>query len=265
MLSLPDALLEAIIAEVNDENTVALALGGSYARGTPTPYSDVDIARFVKVLPERYNKHFYWRDGRIINISTKSIARERENIKRPENAIFTVPAFREVRILVDKTGEFTSFQQELLALTWESMQPAADDYASDEMMLIAEDAHKILSALYENNAEGLAYATIMLFRELTHTLAVQGGVWVQTNSTYARQVEERVGVDSAWTRYHRLAGGIDPTPPGSDGLRARAIAGLHLYAESANLLRTILLPQHRDVVENTVRVIREALAKEQER
>ncbi len=262
---LSDALLEAIIEEANDDNTIALALGGSYARGTPTPFSDIDIARFVRVLPERYNKRFYWRDGRIVNISTKSFERELENVKHPENAILLIPAFLEARALLDKTGEFAAFQQALRAITWESMQPAADHYASDAMMLIAEDAHKILSALYEGNAEGLAYAAIAIFRNLTHTLAVQRGVWVKTTSTYLQQVEERVGADSAWTRCHRLAGGIDPTPAASDPLRARTIAGLRLYAESAALLDPILLPAHRDVVENTVRVIHETLATEQER
>ena len=162
-------------------------------------------------------------------------------------------------ISIRRDGAFAAFQQELALFTWAPLQPAADAFASDMMMVLAEEAHKILSALHEENAEGLVYGTMRLFLELTRVLAVQQGTLITSNSTYLRQVEERVGRDSAWTGVHRVAGGLDESPTTGKPLWARAVAGLRLYVESAALLRSILLPAHRDVIENAARVIREAL------
>lgn len=253
--AVPETLLAALVAELDDENTVAIGLGGSYARGTATPYSDLDIAHFVHTVPEPYSRRFTYREGRIINVSAKSLPRERQAVARPEQAIFAAPAYRELRTLLDRDGAFAAFQRELAAFSWEPMQPAANAFASDMLMLLAEEAHKLLSALLAENAGGLAYATMRICLELTRVLAVQRGVLVTSSSTYLQQVAEHVGHASAWTRAHREAAGLANPSDGTNPLWSRAIAGLRLYTESAALLWPILLPAHRDVVENTVRVI----------
>jgi predicted nucleotidyltransferase len=257
-VAVPETLLAALVAELDDENTVAIGLGGSYARGTATPYSDLDIAHFVHTVPDPYSKRFTYREGRIVNVSAKSLPREREAVTRPEQAIYAVPAYREVRILLDREGALAAFQRELAAFTWAPLQPAANAFASDMLMLLAEEAHKLLSALRAENAGGLAYATMRICLELTRVLAVQRGIFVTSNSTYLQQVGDGVGQASAWTRAQREAAGLEHPSDGAAPLWARAIAGLRLYAESAALLQPILQPAHRDVVEHTVRVIREA-------
>jgi len=58
---LSNTFLGSLAAELDDTNTVAVALMGSHARGDATSYSDVDLVRFVATLPEketgRYIRH----------------------------------------------------------------------------------------------------------------------------------------------------------------------------------------------------------------
>lgn len=42
-----DAFLKELISEIDDNTIRGIILGGSHARGNPTPYSDVDLACFV--------------------------------------------------------------------------------------------------------------------------------------------------------------------------------------------------------------------------
>jgi hypothetical protein len=78
---------------------------------------------------------------------------------------------------------------------------------------------------------------------------------VKNDSTYYRQVQDTVGLDSAWTRYHRLATGVDLVP-----IETRGIATLNLYREAVELLRTTMHPDHLEVAEQAVRVFDEATA-----
>lgn len=57
---LPDDFLSMLIAELNNDGVTALALVGSYVRGDATPYSDVDILRFVREIPERTKQYKYF-------------------------------------------------------------------------------------------------------------------------------------------------------------------------------------------------------------
>ena len=125
------------------------------------------------------------------------------------------------------------------------------------MLFDTEDIPKIVGALLRHDTLALSYATFKLFPRITEIVALQRGVLVKTDHTYFRQVQEAVGLDSAWTHHHGLIAG-------SDGARAegtaeiRAIALLSLYRETVHLLRAIMLPEHRRVVEETVLVIERA-------
>ena len=253
------SLLTAIVLERNDENTEAIGLGGSFARGTASQYSDVDIAHFVYSLPDRARKHYTYRDGRMVNFAMKSIPAEREALYRPERAIFLVPGFRDIQILLDKHGTLTAFIQEVQAFSWEPLQSSANAYASNAMMIETEFAYKILTALHQENKEALAYETMNLLMALTEIMAVQNGVLIQTNSTYFQQVHQSAGDDSAWTRYHRIAAGINqivaPWPP----LTLRGIATLHVFVEMVGLFRPILLQEHKVVIETAAQAIKDML------
>jgi predicted nucleotidyltransferase len=91
--SLSDEFLSLLVDELNTENVTALALVGSYAHGDATPYSDIDVLCFVHEAPEHTRRYVY-RDGRLIGISTRTIAQYRKRFTVPEEAIFVVPSIR---------------------------------------------------------------------------------------------------------------------------------------------------------------------------
>lgn len=46
--TLSEEFLNALVTELDNDDIVGIILGGSFARGEARPYSDVDIACFVR-------------------------------------------------------------------------------------------------------------------------------------------------------------------------------------------------------------------------
>jgi predicted nucleotidyltransferase len=258
-----EAFLGRLAAELDGNTVTALILKGSYTRGDATSYSDIDLTRIVKQPPEEsQQKQFFYREGRLVSLSTRTLAQERERLAVPEQAIFVVQGIREARILFDKDGTFSALQQEARAFTWESLQAAANDYVSRVLMLHTEYVHKILRALLLHDEIALLEISLELLFVLTEAVAIQRGVLVVSGNTYFRQVQDSVGTDSAWTYYHRLVGGMDTSSVQPVSGETRGVAALRLYQETVKLLRPILCASHRDVVEESVAVIDRALSDE---
>src|SRR5579864_6188476 len=87
---LSDTFLNALVAELDNDYIVGITLGGSYVRGEATPYSDVDLACWVKDAVNLSPKRFVYRDNRLISIGTKTVTAVREDLSKPERAILFV-------------------------------------------------------------------------------------------------------------------------------------------------------------------------------
>ena len=202
-----DEFLHALAAELAGPGTLAIVLVGSVADGDPTPYSDIDLAHIVTVPhagPElRY--YYRYRDGRLVGVATRQLGWYQEVLTRPERALFDLASMRIARILIDSDGIFRAFQREVQQFSTASLQTAADRYASTLLMQLTEAVHKILSAMFRENRFALFEAASSLVFGLTQAVAVQRGMLVTGSSRYLQQVQEVVGLDSAWARYHRLA------------------------------------------------------------
>jgi hypothetical protein len=254
--SLSDEFLHGLVAELDNDDIVGITLGGSYVRGDATPYSDIDLGCFYKddaVLPP---KRLAYRNGLLVSISPRTIASVRSALARPEKALFFAANPRHV--LLDKDGSVTQLVQDIAAFRWEPLQQAANEYASLEMMLAAEQVHKILSEILRRDDMAISYATAKLLSWLTEIVAVQRGVPVRSDSVYYLQVQVAVGPASVWARYHRIVAGVDVLPASVSPIKVRAVAALHLYQETTVLLRPIMQPEHLAVVEQALRVFQEA-------
>jgi predicted nucleotidyltransferase len=278
--NLSETLLQTIVAEIDSDDVIAIILGGSYARGEATAYSDVDFARLVRTPPQGKKKRYFYRDGRLISFVTWTLGFIEESTTKPELAIWRVPGLRQARILLDKEGLFEAFQRSLIDFRWSTLRAKADTWASDHLMLYAEFVHKALGTLLDKNTQALAYATEELLYALTEALAVQRGVLIQRGNSYYSQVQEAAGLDSAWTRYHRMLLCLEPLPAhlslsvASAGgnrvpalsasprtlapVEARGIAALRLYQETVRLLHAALQPEDRDVIDQAIQVIEQA-------
>ena len=256
--SLSDDFLNALVAELDSGDIIGITLGGSQARGEDTPYSDVDLACWIREDVKQPLKRMIYRDGHLVSVGFKKMADVRRDLTKPQLAIWIASSFstRRTRLtLLDKDGSVTAFMQEIASFRWEPLQNSADFFASNMLILLAEMSHKLLSELWKQNDLGLSYATADVLYGLTEAVATQRGVMVKTNATYYQQVEETVGLDSAWTMYHRQVAGVG-TP---STIQTRGRACLRLYQETARLLWDILLPEHRETIEKTLTIIDAAL------
>lgn len=257
MGSLSDELLRDLVADLDNEQVVGITLGGSYARGEAGPFSDVDLAVFFREGVKPPRKRFFYRNGLLISVKMTSVAEIRAMIAHPASALLFVKGGR--RILLDKDGSVTRLWQDIEDFDWEPFQSIANEQASFELMLCAEQAHKVLNELHRNEELALAYTTIHTVSWLTRIIALQGGVLVKSDHTYYQQVQQAVGLDSHWTYYHRILVGINDPLPGAAHVRVKAMLVLSLYRETLAILRPTMQPAHREVVEHTVQIIEQAL------
>lgn len=66
-----DAFLKELIGEIDDNTIRGIILGGSHARGNPTPYSDVDLACFVAYTFRPLRKRYQYREGYLVSIGRR--------------------------------------------------------------------------------------------------------------------------------------------------------------------------------------------------
>ncbi|MCU0514367.1 MAG: nucleotidyltransferase domain-containing protein [Anaerolineae bacterium] len=251
-MSQPEPWLQQLVQQLDDDNTMAIILAGSYARGEFTAFSDVDLICYVKKLPaekERYTLRYF--GDRLVSISFNSITAERRKLTRPETAIWAVPGLRQSRVLLDKEGIFRALQHSAYQFAWDAdMQRLADDYASENLVGFAEEAHKIMSGLLRRDDATVLYATYGLALGIIRIVATQRAVFIPTENSYLTAVMRHIGLETAWSYYLQVASGLEEASP-----RMRGIAALGLYMKTVDLLRPILRPEHAAVVDKTWAII----------
>lgn len=253
---LTDEFLHKLVQEFDHEDIVGITLGGSYARGTATRYSDVDLACFWREGVKPPPKRFVYRQDKLISIKMTSVTEIREALKRPDSAMLAVSGAR--RLLLDKDGSVARLLAEIEAFRWDDLQEAVNAHVSLWMMLKAEDVQKVLREFEQENAPGLALVITYLIATLTLLTALRHRTQITNDSTYYQQVQEAAGLDSAWTCAHRIATGLEAGPTGITPLRARGIAVLHLYRETLVFARPVMQTDHLEIAEQVLRVIQEA-------
>src|SRR5215213_2065206 len=115
-----EALLRQLVDELTDGNTIALALTGAHIAGHPTtPYSDLDVLRYVRILPaEDQRQHLRYMGETLVAITTGSIMAERKKLVRPDTAVWTVLPLKQARPLYDPDGLFAALQTEAHHFSW---------------------------------------------------------------------------------------------------------------------------------------------------
>lgn len=255
-ISLADEFLHELVQELDQPDIVGITLGGSYARGTATEFSDVDLACFWREGVKPPPKQFLYRQDKLISVKMTSVTEIREMLKRPDSAMLAVSGKR--RLLLDKDGSVARLLEEIEAFRWEDLQEATNAQVSQWMMLTSEDVQKVLREFQQGNAPGLALVITHLVAGLTLLTALCLRTLISSDSTYYQQVQEAAGLDSAWARAHRIATGLEAGPTSIAPLRARGIAVLHLHRETLVFARPVMQVEHRAVAEQVLRVVQEA-------
>ncbi|HXD09581.1 MAG TPA: hypothetical protein VN653_05930, partial [Anaerolineales bacterium] len=119
----------------------------------------------------------------------------------------------------------------------------------------AEEAHKILNGLARGHESTVLYATWGLVKNMLEAVAVQRGLMIVSENRYFDLIQDSVGRDTKWTRAFRMAWGLDAN---SSQYQSRGAAALTLYRLTAAMFDRLIPEKHRDVVNNTLRSIKEA-------
>jgi hypothetical protein len=256
-MPLSDPFIQSALERIDSADVIGVGIVGSYARGQASKYSDVDFDIFVSKLPENpYDRYTlrYW-DNKLISLKYTLLDDERAALTNPRRAIWAVPGLCGMKIVLDKDGSMAALQQAAQEFDWSPLQSAADEFAAEEVMGCGEEVHKILNGLARGRESTVLYATWGLVKNMLEAVAVQKGLMIVSENRYFDIVQNSVGHDSAWTHAFRKAWGLDH---GSSQYRARGIAALTLYCLTTSMFDKLIPEKHRDVVNRTLQLIKEA-------
>jgi hypothetical protein len=256
-MPLTDPFIQSALERIDSPEVLGVAIVGSYARGQESKYSDVDFDIFVNTLPETpYDRYTlrYW-DHKLISLKYALLDDERAALTSPRRAIWAVPGLRTMKILLDKDGSLAALQRAARDFDWSPLQPAADEFAAEHLMGCAEEVHKILNGLARQHESTVLYAAWGLVKSMLEAVAVQRGILIVSENRYFDLIQNSVGRDSEWTHAFRTSWGLDRS---SSQFRARGAAALTLYSLSAAMFENLIPEKHRDVVDTTLRLIKEA-------
>jgi predicted nucleotidyltransferase len=257
LMSLSDLFIQSLIARVDAPEVVGIGIVGSYARGQESKYSDVDLDIYVSKLPESLYDRYTLRylDGKLVSLKYTLLEDERSALTNPRRAIWAVPGLRGIKILLDNDGSMAELQKAAQEFDWSALQPAADEFAAEEVMGCAEEAHKILNGLARGHESTVLYATWGLVKSMLEAVAVQRGIMIVSENRYFDLIQDSVGRDSAWTRAFRAAWGMEAD---TFQFQTRGAAALRLYRLTAAMFDELIPEKHREVVSRTLQLITEA-------
>lgn len=247
--------MQSLIAWVNRPGVVGIAITGSYSRGQQDAYSDVDLDIFVDELPkDSYTLKIF--DEKLISLKYVKAQNEYDGLRNPQIAIWAVPGLSRLQIVMDERGEIAKLKQAALDFRWDDLQDAANEFAVEELMGNAEEAHKIMSGLVQKSESKVIYAAWGLFKNLAEAVAVQSGLMIETENHYLKTIMEHVGTDHPWTQAFRFAFGLD-TKTDEPAWKTRGEATLELYQQTALRFKNLSWGKHQEVIENTLQLIDE--------
>lgn len=256
-MALSNTFIQSILEKIDSPNVIGVGIVGSYARGQENQYSDIDFDIYIHKPLEDPNESYtlrYW-DNKLVSLKYTLLDEERSALTNPRRAIWAVPGLRGMRILLDKDGSMAALQKAACEFEWSPLQPAADEFAAEEIMGNAEEVHKILNGLARAHESTVLYATWGLVKNMLEAVAVQKGLMIVSENRYFDLIQDAVGRDSKWTAAFRTAWGLDYA---SSQYQPRGAAALKLYRLTATMFDELIPERHREVINNTLRLIKEA-------
>ena len=249
--------IQYALEQIDCPEVIGIGIVGSYSRGQESQYSDIDFDIFVSKLPEnpydRYTLRFW--DGKLTSLKYTLLDGERAALTNPRRAIWAVPGLRGMKIILDKDGSLTALQQTAQEFNWSSVQSLADEFAAEEVMGCAEEVHKILNGLARGHESTVLYAVAGLVWNMLESVAVQRGLMIVSENRYFDLIQDSVGRDSEWTQAFRTAYGLNKN---ESQFQTRGAAALRLYHLTTAMFDALIPENHRNVVNNTLRLIQEA-------
>ncbi|MGH2507856.1 MAG: nucleotidyltransferase domain-containing protein [Ktedonobacteraceae bacterium] len=251
-LELGSEVVSTLLAEFDDPDAfVGAMLVGSAARGDMSKYSDVDLIFFSRMNPDddRTKYKLEYRNNCLISLSVRSLSASQAALSSPVEAISVVQGLREGVILRDSdAGALADLQAAADQFMWTpELTAEANRLASYYLMGNAEEVHKVLRGLLENEDIALLNGTWGLATTMPLVVALRYGILSRGDNLFRAQVCQVVGVDSPWAQYHAIAIGSSPGPSGFSQLSQQAVGAFWLFEETVHQCSGSLLHEDRQV------------------
>jgi len=260
MNSNPD--FESLQSRFDGPGVRAMLLMGSFARGEAGPFSDVDLVRIIDKGEEVPNEdESYLIDDRLIVVGSVTRQQVEEWFTRPEVAVNVIAGLRTARALIDRDNTFEKLQNRAHAFRWDQpMIQKAYAWVSREMVGWIEEVHKGLEGLCRNDPGRLLNARRGFSFGLSRVLCVYKGILLSGDNAFFEELNRAVGESTEWVRLRRSAFGMETRRGATPDLRTQVIAGLRLYACTAEMVADALSSDDAQLVQQTVDRIRAHLA-----
>jgi predicted nucleotidyltransferase len=150
-VTISQEFLDTLVNQFKTSSVKALALKGSYARGTADEYSDVDILRLANEMDTRADGS-YLLENKLVTISTVLPHDIERWFSEPGLATRVIAGLRQAKALGDPENFFAEVQARANAFTWTpEMQAKANEEVSKQMVRLVEEVQKGLGGLQNNN------------------------------------------------------------------------------------------------------------------
>ena len=242
----PD-VVRRLLAEADGAAVQGIAVLGSVARGEASPWSDIDVKSMVGDDADKWPTRPAFIGRRLVMYSSATAAESWAELRRPDKAIWAVPAFTEMRIVLDRDGELARLQAAARSFDYDALRPAAATYLRETAGHACEYIFKIRDGLATRDESKVLHAAASLVAKCERIASVAFLVPIRTENEYYRKVRAAAG--PAWTSAHRAAFGLD----GGDAF-AQATASCTLFRETMRLVEDRLDDGARAIVGRTLEI-----------
>ena len=240
-------LTDRLVALADGPAVRGIAVLGSAARGEASRWSDIDVESTVADLTAKWTTRPAFVGSRLVMCGSITDSEQRAQLALPSKAIWAVPSYAAMRILVDRDGELARLRLACRSFDYAALRPAATAYIRDAAATSCEYVFKIRDALGTRDESKALHAAASLTGRCERMAAVAFMVPIRTENEYYRVVQRAAG--PVWTERHRAAFGLD----GGDAF-AQAASACALFRETMRIVDDRLDEAARAVVGPTLEI-----------
>ena len=231
------AVARQVAAELAEDGAGAAVLVGSHARGDGRPESDADV---LVVGPLTFIFRLERRAGLLVSASPQPFEAYRREMADPGSVCTAVPGWREALVIHDPEGKAGALIEEARAWTWGPLKRRCDAWVAEEIISLAEEAHKLVAALRAGHRTMTAVQRSVLALHPAQILAVHRRILYGSENRLWDLVAETMGEE--WHVAQSAALGLNEEP-----FEETCRAALKLYGLAVDNVCQLLGERQRGV------------------
>jgi len=242
--------------------SIALALTGSFARGTPSPHSDLDIIRYVTAaeLSSMSPYQLLIIDEQLVSLSQTCIESITVDLHQPRRFFLVKPSLEQCIILYDPNRQLECLVNTAKNLDWSNLGELSRSTISSSLAGFVEEVTKLLTGLHESQPWTCLYAIEEVLFELSELMIIYHQAYLQSENQFFLVPQQVAGIESNWSKNFRSASGVLAASTDIDIVTHRSRAALSLYVETCRIMHSAIIDTDRLVTDWGLKLIQDYLA-----